>query len=69
VQPLLQQKGTRVTYSQRVFVVLGIQHIMHMRCIVICCLSGCEYFSTLSQTQQDFRRNQITEREICFDFL
>ena len=47
-----------------VFVALCIQNAMRMRHIVICVLSGTQYFSTLSLKQHDFRK-KVFEHEIC----
>jgi len=43
-----------ITYSERVFVALGIQHAMRMPRIIVCCLFCSPVFSTLSHKWQDF---------------
>jgi len=53
VQPFLQRKRMCITYSERVFVVLGNQHVMRMRCIVVCCLSvGTIFLHIISYTER-----------------
>jgi hypothetical protein len=37
-------KALRITYTECVFVALGIQHAMHMRHVVMCGLSDCTMF-------------------------
>jgi hypothetical protein len=46
-------KAVSVTYSEGVFVALGIQHAMSMRHVVICGLSALQYFSTFSRERHD----------------
>ena len=42
-------KAISITYSERVFVALSIQHALRMRCIVICSVLGCTtFFHTIS---------------------
>jgi hypothetical protein len=51
-------KATNITYSECVFVDLGIQYVMRMRRIVICGLTGCTTFFTLSNKRHDFRKKR-----------
>jgi hypothetical protein len=57
-----------ITYSECVFVDLGIQHEMRMIHIVICILSGStEFFHIISQKARISKK--IIENKMCFDFL
>ena len=57
------------TYSECVSVALVFQHATHMRCFVICSLSGFTiFFSTLSHKRYDFRE-KVTEYKMRFGCL
>ena len=55
-------KAISITYSECVFVALGIQHAVRMRHIVICVLSGCTVFFIL---RHNFRKKKVTEHKMC----
>jgi hypothetical protein len=47
-----------ITYAERVFVALVIQHPMRMNRIIMSCVCpALSYFSTLSHKRHDFREN------------
>jgi len=47
MQPLLQWQGISITYSEGVFVPLGIQRAVRVCHIVICGLSGCAVYVSI----------------------
>ena len=55
-----------MTYSQWVFVALGIQHAMRMRLILssVAC-PALLYFCRFSYERNDFRKKKVTEHKMC----
>jgi hypothetical protein len=64
VQPILQWKSS-ITYSECVFVALGIVHAMHM--CHICVLFTSKYFSTLTHKHHSRKKKFLNIK--CFLFL
>ena len=57
-----------ITFSECVFVAVGIQHAKCMRDFVSCGLPALQYFSTLSHKRHNFRKKKkVNEHKICFD--
>ena len=59
---------TTVTYSEYVILALGIQHAMRMPRLSSVSGSALQYFFTLSQKRQGFRKKKVVEKksELCF---
>ena len=63
-------KSINITYSNSVFVALGIQHAMGMRRTRLSSVASpaLAYLSKLSHKRQD-SREKVSEYKTCFDFL
>jgi hypothetical protein len=65
------EKAVSITYSECVFVALGIQHAMRMCRVILKSVasSALQRFTALSDKRHDFRENVIDQRNVRFDFL
>jgi len=63
-------KAISITYSEFVFVALGILHAQRMRRILLSSAAcpALQQFYTLSPKWQDFRAKKCTKHKMCFDF-
>ena len=66
MEPLLQWKAKCITYSENVFLALGVQHAMRMRHIIICGLIGCRIFFHITHNCKIFgkKKKKATEYEV-----
>jgi hypothetical protein len=64
---LLQRKSNNITYSDCVFVALGIHHAMRMRHIFICGLPNYVFFPHYF-IKARFRKKRLLKKKVCFDF-
>ena len=69
MQPCSSGDTVSVTYSERVFVDLGIHHAMRMRHIVICHLLGSTIFFHIISQNARYSEKEVNEHKMCFDFL
>jgi hypothetical protein len=70
VQPCCSAKVITITCYKCVSVASGIQHAMPMRHIVIGGLSSCTMiFSHYLINGRIFRKKEVIEQKLCFDFM
>jgi hypothetical protein len=62
-------KAINFTYSECMFVGLGVQHAMRMGHIVVCGLPFCSIFSHIFSQNGTFFEKIFIEFKMCFDFL
>jgi len=62
-------KAIGITYSECVFVALGIQHEMGMRHIVICDLPRSIIFFHIISLTAEFSTKRYWTQNVCYDFL
>jgi len=58
VQPMMQWGELSITYSDCVYVALGIPHAMRKRRVIVCGLPALQYFSTSFHKWHDFRKER-----------
>ena len=63
---MLQRKAVSITYSEYVFVALGIHNSMRMPHIFLCGLSDSISFSTLSHKWHEFRKKKLLNTKFVF---
>jgi len=68
--PLLHGKVMSITYSECVFVTIGIQHAMDMYSTILSSVAcaAVQYFSTLSHKQHDFLKKTLLNLKCVFRF-